>query len=89
MKISKILLPSAVLVSSASAGIGTAVVGSAGCLGVCGAAFATCHAAGHSLSIFTFTVSSWLAGAGCHHIFIACEAECMKNVAVASVIIPA
>ena len=88
MRPSTLIFLTTLLVSLVSAGLGSAAVGAAGCLAACSTAFAVCHAAGHSLAIFTFTVSSWIAGMSCHHVFIACEAECTKTVVLPAALAP-
>lgn len=88
MKLSKVLLPAITLATVVFAGPATFIVGSGGCLVACGCAFASCHAAAHSASVFTLGVSSWLAFAGCHQVFLNCEAGCMYSVSVGSVATP-
>jgi hypothetical protein len=89
MKLSNVLLlPALTLTTAVSAGPATFALGSGGCLVACGSAFASCHAAAHSASIFTLGVSSWLAFAGCHQVFLTCEANCMYAVSVGSVTTP-
>lgn len=84
MKLSKALLSCLALTRTASAGRETLVVGSVGCLAACGASLATCHAVGHGMSVFTFGLSSLVAFATCHQVFLGCEAACMSAVAVTS-----
>ncbi len=61
-----ILLPAIVLVTEAAAGPVTLAAGAVGCTAACGTACASCHIAGHSASVFTLGISSWLDFAGCH-----------------------
>ncbi len=85
MKVANILLLPLALTTTVAAGPGRRLaVGSGGCLAGCTAAFATCHAAGHGMSVFTFGLTSIIAFASCHNIFLGCEAACMTGVAVNS-----
>jgi hypothetical protein len=85
MKLTNIFLLPLALIGTVAAGPGRRLAaGSGGCLAGCTAALVTCHAAGHSMSIFTFGVTSIIAFATCHNIFFGCEAACMTGVAVNS-----
>ncbi|KAK0644419.1 hypothetical protein B0T16DRAFT_417648 [Cercophora newfieldiana] len=88
MKPASIVYPTLALVGITTAGPVGLAGAAVGCLGICTSALATCHAAGHGLSVFTFGFTSFLAMTSCHQVFLGCQAQCMSSTIVPAIVSP-